>query len=316
MSDVIAITGVSGQLGGTLARLLEDDDRVSRVIGIDVRPLDQSLAKTRFVQRDITEPGLDDLFKREGVQRVAHFAFVLDTLHDRQKHHRLDVDGSRNVLAAAAAVRARKVVFASSSVVFGAHADNPPLIPEDHPRRPHRGIQYTLDKVEVEDLCRDFQRDHPDTQVVILRPVTIVGPRMNNFISRFLDKPVLVLPWGHSPPWQFVHERDCARAAQVMLFNDLAGTYNLAADGTVPITEVMRARGRRVFRLPLALLKVSAHLFWSLRLTKISEIHGPLVDFLCYPPVLDNSKIKREAGFTFEYTSREAIEDYLKQRGK
>jgi hypothetical protein len=46
-----------------------------------------------------------------------------------------------------------------------------------------------------------------------------------------------------------------------------------------------------------------------------SEINGPLVDFLCYPPVPDNARLKRDAGFTFRYTSRQAIDDYFRARG-
>jgi UDP-glucose 4-epimerase len=311
---VVAITGVAGQLGGTLAHLLEGDQRVGKVVGIDIRPPDPSLTKIHFVRKDITEPGLDEVFRAEGVSRVAHFAFLLDTIHDRQLAHRIDVDGSRNVLQAAGAAGAGKVVFASSSVVFGAHADNPSAIPEDHVRRPHPRIQYTLDKVEVEDICEAFRKEHPQTKVVILRPVTIVGPRMNNFISRFLESSVLVVPRGQDPPWQFVHETDCARAAQTMLFNDLSGAYNLGADGTIPLSELVAESGRPAVRVPRLVMRASADLFWYLRLRKLSEINGPLVDFLCHPPVLDNTKLKREAEFTFRYTSREAIQDFFKTR--
>jgi UDP-glucose 4-epimerase len=308
---VVAITGVAGQLGGTLAQVLETDERVVRIVGIDIRPPNLSLSKLDFLQKDITEAGLDEVFRSAGVSRIAHFAFMLDTIHNRQLAHRIDVDGSRNVLQAAAAVRAAKVVFASSSVVFGAHPDNPPAIPEDHVKRPHRRIQYTLDKVEVENLCTAFQKEHPETRVVVLRPVTIVGPRMNNFISRFMLKPVLLVPRGYNPPWQFVHETDCGRAAQVMLFNDLSGAYNLGADGTIPLLEFLALGRRPMVRVPRWLLKASADFFWFLRLRMLSEIHGPLVDYLCYPPVLDNSKLKREAGFDFRYTSREAIQDFF-----
>ena len=311
---VVAITGVAGQLGGTLAQLLEQDDRVEKVIGIDIRPADLSLSKMHFVRRDITEPGLDELFRAEGVSRIAHFAFLLEAIHDHGRAHHIDVGGSRQVLQAAAAVRAAKVVFASSSVVFGAHADNPLPIPEDHTRRPHPRIQYTADKVEVEDLCLAFQKEHPETGVVILRPVTIVGPRMSNFISRFLGSPVVVAPRGYNPPWQFVHEVDCARAAQVMLFNDLSGTFNLGADGTVQLYELLAEGTQRVVRFPLWLLKIYANLFWFLRVKRLSEINGPQVDYLCHPPILDNSKLKREAGFAFRFTSREAIEEFLKAR--
>jgi UDP-glucose 4-epimerase len=314
--SVVAITGVSGQLGGTLAQLLEEDDRVAHVVGLDVRPPTQSLAKTRFFQQDVSAPGMENIFRDEGVTHVAHFAFILDTIRDRERAHRVDVGGSRNVLSASSAVGVKKIVVSSSSVVFGAHSDNPTAIPEDHPRRPHPRIQYTLDKVEVEDLCASFAKEHPATRVVVLRPVTIVGPRMANFISRSMEKPVVLLPAWHNPPWQFVHEVDCARAAQVMLFNGLSGVYNLGADGTVGLAELLREHNRRVTRVPRLLMKTVADLCWYLGLTRLSEVHGPLVDFMCWVPVLDNSRLKREADFQFRYTSREAIEDYFRARAE
>lgn len=180
--------------------------------------------------------------------------------------------------------------------------------------RPHPGIQYTLDKVEVERLCEDFARQNPGPRVVVLRPVTIVGPNMANFISRYLARSLMLLPRGLDPPFQFVHELDCARAACAMLFNDLSGAYNLGADGTVTLAEVGRRLGRRLVRVPRAIMKAMAELGWRLRLRGLSESNGAVVDFLCYVPVLDNAKIKREAGFSFRYTSSEAINDYLASR--
>jgi UDP-glucose 4-epimerase len=315
-ASVVAITGVSGQLGGALAQLLDEDDRVRKVVGLDIRPMDQRLTKTQLVQQDISEPGLETVFRQHGVTHVAHFAFVLDTIHDRKQARRIDVDGSCNVLKAAAAVAATKVLFSSSSVVFGAYPDNPPSIPEGHARRPHPRIQYTLDKVAVEQLCEEFQKQHSGTKVVVLRPVTIVGPRMSNFLSRFMDKPILVLPWGHDPPWQVVHEIDCARAAQEMLFNDLSGFYNLGADGTVPLSEILKRCNRPIVRVPRTILKGLAELCWRLGLYSLSEINGPLVDYLCFVPVLDSSRLKREAGFVFRYTTREALDDFFQWRQK
>jgi UDP-glucose 4-epimerase len=99
-----------------------------------------------------------------------------------------------------------------------------------------------------------------------------------------------------------------------MLFNDRSGAYNLGADGTVTLAEVGRRLGRRLVRVPRAIMKAMAELGWRLRLRGLSESNGAVVDFLCYVPVLDNAKIKREAGFSFRYTSSEAINDYLASR--
>jgi UDP-glucose 4-epimerase len=313
---VVAITGVSGQLGGAVAEILDRDPAVAKIVGIDLRPPPAERRKLEFCRRDVCQPGLAELFRGEGVDRVAHLAFLLDTVRDRERARRIDVDGSRSVLEACAGAGVVKVVFSSSSVVYGAHADNPVPIPEGHPQRPDPHLQYEVDKVEVERLCRGFARRHSDIRVAVLRPVTIVGPGMDNFISRFLERPVWLQPRGHDPYWQYVHETDCARAVAEMLFNELEGSYNLGADNWLRFSEVARIGGRRIVRSPKWLLSASAELFWRLGLRQLSEVNSTHVKYQCHPPVLDNRKLKRDAGFAFTYDSRQAIASFFAGRSK
>lgn len=304
---VVAITGISGYLGRSLAKCLQDDPRVARIVGVDTQPLPLSSGKLQFHQRSVTEDGLEELFVGEKVTHIAHLAFLLAPNYDPRRTREINVGGTRNVLAAAAAARVRHFSFGSSSVVYGAHRDNPPRIREDQPLRPARQVQYTLDKVEAESLCQEFQREHPEVGVSILRVVTIIGPEANNFISRFFQKPLLILPWGYDPYWQFIHDSDCARAFQTALFAGRSGVFNLGADEPLRFSEIVAKTGKPSIRLPHRLLQFTTNCAWHLRLTSLTEIPGALVDYLCFPPVLDNERLKRELGFEFRYTSREAI---------
>jgi len=313
---VVAITGIAGYLGFALAKLLQDDPRVARIIGIDAKPLADTPSKVQFHRRSITEPGLEDLFVQAGVSHVAHLAFLLAPNHDPRGTREINVGGTRNVLSAAAAAKVQHFAFGSSSVVYGAHPDNPPRIPETYPLRPAKQVQYTLDKVEAESLCEQFHREHPEIQVSILRVVTIIGPRAGNFISRFFQKPVIILPLGYDPPWQFIHETDCARAFQAALFSERSGTYNLGADEPLRFSEIVAKTGRPVLRLPHGLLKFTTNCAWGLRLKLLTEIPGALIDYLCFPPVLDNDRLKRDLEFEFQYTSREAIFSFLEAQTK
>ncbi len=311
--EVVAITGVAGYLGQVLVEQLERDDRVAKIVGIDRSPSQVPSEKLSFHQRCITQPGLDELFRSAGVTRVAHLAFRLAPNHQPRQTHEVNVGGTRNVLAAAAAVGVKHVAFASSSVVYGAHPNNPSPIPETHRLHGARQVQYTLDKIDVEEMCRQFRHEHPTIDISILRLVTIMGARANNFITRFFARPFLVLPSGFDPSWQFVHELDCGRAVQAALMSDKSGTYNVGADGSIKLSEVGRQLGKPIVRLPRGVLKSLTNLLWYTRQKWLTEIPGALVDYMCWPPVLCNQRIKDELGFRFEFTSAEAVAAHLEE---
>ena len=313
-NNVVAVTGVSGQLGTVLASTLADDPRVERIVGIDCRAPDVTLPKVEFHQHDMTVPGLDDLFHGHQVSHVAHLAFRLAPDHDRAGTRRVNFEGSRNVLQAAAAVGAKHIAFASSSVVYGPQPHAPGPIDEQHARHPTRQVQYTMDKIDIEDLCGDFRRSHPETNVSVLRLVTAVGPQVDNFIFRSLQQPLVVTPWHYDPPWQFVHQLDAARAFQSALFCGRSGTYNVGADGTVRLSEILRALDKPTVALPRGVMKLVTNLCWYLRLRQVTEIPGALIDFMCDPPVVSNAKLKDALDFEFRYSSSEAIATYIAAR--
>jgi UDP-glucose 4-epimerase len=312
-NPTIAILGVSGQLGQALARELQENSSIGRFVGIDKSPPPESHASMEFYQADISSADLSKVFLKERVSHVAHLAFALAPNHDRKKTMFNNVQGTANVLSAVNESRVDNFLFCSSVNVYGAHPDHPGPLPETTRPRPDSGIQYSLDKMQAEALCSKFQADHPRARISIIRPVTIVGPDMNNFISRFLEKPVLIAPRGYDPPFQYVHEIDVARAILALLLGDHSGVFNLGGDDWTRLSEVLKKTGRPVVRIPRLLLKLTTALAWQLRLTSLTEIPPALIDYLCFPPIVDNNKIKREVGFSFAYKSSEAIEVLIRR---
>jgi nucleoside-diphosphate-sugar epimerase len=59
-------------------------------------------------------------------------------------------------------------------------------------------------------------------------------------------------------------------------------------------------------------------LFWKTHLQSASPVNG--LEFIKYPPVVNNEKLKQELGFKYQYSSREALaafaEFYQRGRGK
>ena len=77
--------------------------------------------------------------------------------HDRLAAHRVNVGGTSNLLDASAEAGVRRIVYLSSTSVYGAHADNPPMLTESSPARPVRGFQYSEDKAEAERQASLFE---------------------------------------------------------------------------------------------------------------------------------------------------------------
>ena len=81
----------------------------------------------------------------------------------------MNVEGTRRVLDAAAAVGVRKIVRLSTTAAYGAWATNPLPLTEDAPLRPNPGFTSAVHAAEVERLLAEWQHDHPNVTITMLR---------------------------------------------------------------------------------------------------------------------------------------------------
>jgi nucleoside-diphosphate-sugar epimerase len=166
---LVAITGGAGFLGLHLARRLLGAGHDVR--SLDLVPLDVP-GLTGVVEEAIgdvvSETAVRDLV--DGAEVVVHAAAALPILVEREAIRAANVDGTANVLAASLAAGVRRVVFISSTAVYGV-PDHHPILETD--RLVGVGA-YGESKIEAEDLCRAFGRR--GLEVVVVRPKTFVGP--------------------------------------------------------------------------------------------------------------------------------------------
>ncbi|MBM3948016.1 MAG: NAD-dependent epimerase/dehydratase family protein [SAR202 cluster bacterium] len=302
----IAITGASGYVGSNLIRRLEREDWVKSILAIDIRSLPQASAansKVTFVHHDVLGP-LNDLFKRHGTEAVVHLAFVLQPGHNEKAICRVNIEGTRGVLESAALAGVRQVVYLGSTTVYGAHPDNPPLLTEESPVRPVEGFQYGVDKARAETVIQEFSKRHPEIKVAILRGCPVLGPQVDNFISRAFSKPFLVALKGFDPPMQLLHEEDLSDLMTYCITRRISGLYNVAGDGVIRWSEMGRMLGRKLLHLPPAILYGVTGATWRLRLQSDSPPSG--LAFIQYPWTASTEKIRRELGVRFRYSSRDA----------
>ena len=309
----IAVTGALGYVGTVLIRHLVEREDVDSVLATDVREPNQALgSKVTFVRQDVSEP-FPGLFAEHEVDTVVHLAYVLRQSRNRQANRRVNVDGTRNTLEACRRGGVGRIVYLSSTSVYGAHPDNPQALTEEMLARPVTGFQYSEDKLESERLLNEFASAMSGVAVCILRCCPIMGAHADNFIASAFDKPLLVAVSGTNPPMQLIHEEDMVRCLTLAVLGDAVGLYNMAGAGSIGWREMASTRGRHVVSMPAWLLYPLTQLTWALRLQSDSPAMG--LDMIRYPWLASTKKIEREMGFNPRYSSRDAWAAYV-ERGE
>ena len=163
----VVVTGGSGFLGRHLGRRFSG--RGDEALLLDLVPLDPSACPPggRSVVADVRDAGaLEKLFAGAGA--VVHAAAALP-LCRREEILDVNVNGTRGVLEAARRAGVPKVVYISSTAVYGVPRKYP--VEEQHPLQ---GIgPYGQSKIEAEQVCRDY--GGRGLAVSILRPKTFIG---------------------------------------------------------------------------------------------------------------------------------------------
>src|SRR6266536_3506393 len=173
-----AVTGPTGTFGFGLMPLLQEDSRISRIIGIARRPFEPAehgWTKMEYRQGDVRNPkALENAF--QGADVVIHLAFMITGTSTRQATREINIDGTLNAFRAAAAAGASRFVYASSVAAYGFHRDNPIGMTEDWPVRPATRLFYAQEKAELEQLLQAESIAYPTLDLYLLRPPVVLGP--------------------------------------------------------------------------------------------------------------------------------------------
>lgn len=325
----VAVTGVTGTLGFGLMPLLEADDRVAHVTGVARRPFDPAghgWTKTKYVRGDVRDAEmLREAFRHADV--VVHLAFQVTGAASGETIESVNIDGTLNAFDAAAAVGARRFVYASSVAAYGFHRDNPIGMTEEWPTRPAARLFYAREKATLEHLLRARAATAGGPALYLLRPSIVLGPHAvgakslpRGLVGALTGAPVR---WaGRMPfpvpvaelPVQLVHEADVGQALlRCVVAAGPPGAYNIAADGFVTAGTVVRELGMRSFPVPSWLTQSAARALAALPfLPPVAQ----WVEAACHPAIMDTTKAKTELGWVPEFTAVETLRDTLRQYRK
>jgi nucleoside-diphosphate-sugar epimerase len=294
----VAVTGASGYLGRLLVRRLGDDPTNGRVVGIDVAEPGFTTRNFEFYRMDVRSAQVAQVIA--GCDAVVHLA-ALSTGHPDEIRD-VNIGGTRAVADAATRAGVRKIVFASSGSVYGAHPDNDYPLTESSPIRPGHDNVYALSKAEAEGVVAYYAEAHPDTTVTVLRIAWVAGPNLPTSHAFVVDSKMRFLIRGYDPPFQAVHEDDAVGAIAFALERNLPSIFNVAASDAVDRPEQILGQRRVTLDLARAkrVLDRTARIGLSVRASEIG--------ILMYPQVMAVDSLTA-AGFVPSHTTEETLRD-------
>jgi UDP-glucose 4-epimerase len=304
----VAITGIAGNLGRKLARILHGE---TRVVGFDRRPFLDRPKDVEHHQLDIRKARVEDAFRRGGIQAIAHLGLKHDPRDDAADAHSFNVAGTQKLLDIAARHGVKKVILLSSANVYGPAPGNPNFLPEETPLLGAARLPGFRDLIEVDMYAQSFMWQHPEIETVILRPVNIVGPTVQNAPSNYLrlERPMTVM--GFDPMIQVIHEEDVCRAIALALRPGVRGVYNVTGAGEVPLSAALRELGREPLPVPHFLVRPIVKQLFD---TRLSSFPPGEVDYIQYLCAVDGSRFIRDTGWTPGYSIRETLRSVLSAR--
>lgn len=327
-----AVTGAGGFIGSTLtAHLL---DRGWDVAALDLpRALARVPAGARRIGVDIrNQSALREALR--GVQVLFHTAALFDLTAEWDDLYAVNVEGVGEVCSAARARRVERVVTWSSSSVYGGTARPEPL-PETAPVPFERLNLYARSKWLGEVVAREAAITH-GLDVIVVRPAEVYGPGSTKGLGQalfaFKTGAMSAVPGPGKVRHSYVHVEDMARAAIHLAEHgasnavyNVAGPKPIAAadvyalarrrlgwlslrDARVTLPHRPRVRGRPLFHVPPAILRLYAH--WEMLRARRGWLAGkfgpaPLanpagVHLLIHNHVVDARKLL-QTGFAFSW---------------
>ncbi len=301
VARTVAVTGAAGFIGSRLVPALAATG-VDRIVGLDMREPSRSVAGYEHVLVDVAGRDLETHLR--GVDTIVHLAAVTDPIDDDVLMARVNIEGTRRVLAAAAAVGAQRIVRVSTAAVYGAYATNPVPLTEDAPVRPNQGFGPAVHAAEVERLLHEYGLEHPDASITLLRAAPVLGAGAEHLWARLLAGWHRPRVRGEGAPVQVVHVDDLVAAITLVAGGGHAGVFDVAAAGWLGADEVRALLGRG--SLPAAPLDVVRRVLARSWQAGVGDVPPSVLPYLVQPWVIATDRLEA-LGWEPAHTNEETL---------
>jgi UDP-glucose 4-epimerase len=257
----VLVTGGGGFIGSHLVERLVADGHSVRVLDNFATGRRENLREARpeieLVEGDIRdyEGVLGAVSGCEVVLHQGALPSVPRSFEDPLATNATNATGTLNVLVAARDSGVRRVVYASSSSIYGAD----PSLPKHEGLRPRPVSPYAVAKLAGEGFCRTFDEVY-GLETVVLRYFNVFGPRQDprahyvvpNFVAAMLNGGHPVVHGDGEQSRDFTYVSDVVDANLLaMSSEDVAGAaYNVGAGERTTLNDLLRQIGALVGREP------------------------------------------------------------------
>jgi UDP-glucose 4-epimerase len=307
---VVLVTGVARDLGRRFARQLADAPDVDRVIGVDISPPRGDMGSVSFARADIRNPIIAQVIMREQVDTVVHMSVLppASAGGGGAAAKELNVIGTMQLLAACQqSPDLEHFVLKSSTTVYGSSSRDPAMFSEDMDARRVGAVGFVKDLNEVEGYVRGFARRRPDVRVTTLRTASAIGPSLNTPLTAYFKLPVIPTVLGFDPRMQFLNDTDLIDAIEHATLGDIAGTFNIAGEGVMMLSQAIRRLGRPA--LPMPGFAVSS--FGSaMRQARVADFSREQVSFLTFGRGVETTRMREVLGFHPSRTTEQAFGEF------
>ena len=301
----VIVTGGAGFIGSNLARELACDNHVIVIDNLSTGYLEniQDLIESNqieFIEGDITN--LDLLQKTfRNVDYVFHEAAIPSvprSIEDPVKSNYANVNGTLNVLVAAKDNNVKKVVYASSSSVYG----DTPALPKREDMNPCPLSPYAVSKVTGEYYCQVFIEAY-EIATISLRYFNVYGPGQDpssdyaavipKFITRALNDESPIIYGDGQQTRDFTYIKDVVHANILAAESNVAGNLNIAGGKRISINDLAKII-MNICRKDLDVVYMNS---------RPGDIMHSLADI---------SKAKEEVGYKPEFDLTRGLEETIK----
>jgi UDP-glucose 4-epimerase len=252
----VLVTGGAGFIGSNLIRALQER-------GDDVRVLDNFStgfrANLEGLDLEIVEGELRSYERVHNAVRGTEVVYHLGALgsvprsvQDPLTSNAVNVEGTLNVLLAARDEGIRRVVFASSTSVYGTEA----TLPTREDERLDPVSPYGAAKLAAERYCAAFSRVYEAFETVVLRYFNVYGPRQSPFSQYAAVIPLFIAALAAGEPitvhgdgeqsrdFTYVEDAVTATLAAGEASGASGRAFNVAGGKPVSVNEVADTIGR------------------------------------------------------------------------
>jgi UDP-glucose 4-epimerase len=327
----VAVTGATGNVGTALLRRLTDPaSGVADVRGLARRqpPDEAPYERVRWHLVDLGEPTSETLLPAflQGVDAVVHLAWALQPGRQPERLRRVNVDGTRRLVEAAAKAGVRHVVHMSSLGAYAPAAVGQ-RVTEDWPVTGIPSAQYSRDKSAAEQVVREVVGRRSDITLTVVRPTLVMQPEAGSEIGRYFLGPLVygaarALPGAvarllplPAPDLHvgFVHADDVADAIVRILDRRAAGPFNLTAEPLVDAGGLARVLG--TYRVPVPAPLVRTGLSVAFRAHLVPTEPGWL-DIALKAPALDASRARTVLGWEPQHAADDVLRQFVAALGR